>query len=245
LNDEKVGLYSVGYNLTQQLISMSMTTVNLAAMPIIMREYNKASKSAVNIVLKKYFILLLTFSFPLVIALWILNEDIASVFLGDNFQENVIRIIPIITIGILLSGIRSYYFDLSYQLEKKTNYLVWIILIAAIINIAGNFYLIPVYGIDGAAYATVLAYLISFILSIAFGRKIYMLVFPIKEIIKIFTASFIMIIVWQVFEESQFFVKVLLGVVVYSSFYFILNVNNISTKFYIYYNKKKGKLFIK
>ena len=67
--------------------------------------------------------------------------------------------------GVYLVLLPGLYF------EKKLKYQSMIEWVAAIANIGFNFWMIPLYGMIGAAYATIISYLILVLLSWYIGQK--------------------------------------------------------------------------
>jgi O-antigen/teichoic acid export membrane protein len=120
---------------------------------------------------------------------WVLAPNIAEVLIGESFRGAAVTVIPIITLGAFLSGIKAFYFDLSFHLGQSTIGQVWVSLIATLVNILLNLLFIPKFGLPGAAFATVLAYIVGLFLSIVWGRKIFPLPVPTKTLFKIVVAT--------------------------------------------------------
>ena len=76
---------------------------------------------------------------------------------------------------------RAYHFDLAFQIKARTKYQVVIVAIAAVVNIALNYWWIPIFGVMGSAYATLMAYAITLGLSMHLGRKFIKIPFLNKE----------------------------------------------------------------
>ena len=82
-------------------------------------------------------------------------------------------IVPVVLLGYLFNG--AYYnFMPQVYLPKRTDLLIWVTAIGAVINVGSIFALVPrVGGMMGAAWATLLAYLAMAIALHGFGRKLY------------------------------------------------------------------------
>ncbi len=83
-----------------------------------------------------------------------------------------VKIIPIILTSYLFYGI---YVNLTVgiYIKKKTKFMVIFTGLAALVNVASNFYLMPHFGIMGAAFATLLAYLVMAASIFMANQKIY------------------------------------------------------------------------
>lgn len=102
-------------------------------------------------------------------------------------------VVPIVLVGYLFNG--AYYnFMPQVYLPKRTDLLIWVTAIGAVVNIATNFALIPVMGMLGAAWATLLAYLAMAAALHLLGRSHY----PIPyEWGKIAMAAVVLAICWS------------------------------------------------
>ena len=83
-----------------------------------------------------------------------------------------IKIIPIILVSYLLYGI---YVNLTVGIfiEKKSEWMVIFTGLAAICNIGSNLYLMPAYGMIGAAFATLLAYFVMMVSIYIANQRLY------------------------------------------------------------------------
>jgi len=87
-----------------------------------------------------------------------------NIMINEKFIEALI-LIPILGLGLTFEGLRKTL-DAPLVFRHKVKSLAIITLIASFLNIILNYYLIDIYGINGAAYATVLSFLVLYILTI-------------------------------------------------------------------------------
>lgn len=80
-------------------------------------------------------------------------------FIADPQYWPAISFIPILLIGVMFQAI-NYNMQTGILINKKTNYLFYIMLIVALFNISANYALIPLYGL----YAASIIYSLSFVL---------------------------------------------------------------------------------
>lgn len=189
LGAEDVGLYAVGANLAQHTIAMLMMVVNLAAFPLAVDALEKSGRRAANGQLEQNFTLLFATALPACVGVCMLAPNIATVLLGEAFRASASIVIPVITIGSLLAGIKAFYFDLSFQLGQKTMGQVWVSLVAALVNILLNLILIPRFGLLGAAFSMVATYCVGLLLSIVWGRRVFALPVPVRSLMKVVVAT--------------------------------------------------------
>ncbi len=95
--------------------------------------------------------------------------------LGRDFWEGL-PIVPVILLAYLFNGM-YINFMAGIQIEKKTRYMPFVTGAGALANVAANLALIPKFGYQGAAAATLLSYLLmaagNFILSQRYYRIQY------------------------------------------------------------------------
>ena len=161
LGKSEVGIYSFSYRIAL-VMNIFVMSLRSAWTPYSIRLYNEGNYS---IEFGK--------SFTKIIAVSLLIFLVVSIFIDDLFKFSLpgfhlfdiryaggIEIIPVILVSYFFSAIITYYSVYPYVSGKSIHFLVSDS-IALVINIALNFILIPIYGIMGAAAATLLSYLTS------------------------------------------------------------------------------------
>ena len=99
--------------------------------------------------------------------------------------------IPILSFAYLIHLQTGLLNPMFYQ-EKRTLLLMYIIATAAAVNILLNFLLIPEYGGFGAAWATVIAVSVQFLIEYYFARKVFFIPFDFKKLLIFFLPLFIL-----------------------------------------------------
>ncbi|MEJ2636440.1 MAG: polysaccharide biosynthesis C-terminal domain-containing protein [Calditrichia bacterium] len=225
------GLYSSGYNIAQQILIFSMSTINLAAYPIVVRSLEKKRLAETDKNLSMYFTILIGIALPITVGLSLLSKDISNIFLGQAYREAANRLIPWISIGIFFMGIRAFYTDMAFQLGKRTIGQASVLFIAAFVNIVLNILWIPNLGMIGAAYSTVLSCAIALFLSWFVGKKIFYLPFPFRDIFKIIFATFFMTFSLYLTSSMEgilgFVAKISIGILTYAICSILLNVGGV------------------
>ncbi len=192
MDTQAAGLYSAGYDITSQSLGLLMVILNLAAYPLVVRTLEKQGEEQAKKVMASVFTLLWSVALPSSVGIALLAEPLAAIFLGEQFRTTAVQLIPVIAAATLLSGMKSYYFDLSFQLGKKTSKQIWSVFFAAMFNIVLNIVLIPHYGVMGAAYATLAAYTLALYVSYLLGKKIFQAPIPLIDMLKVSLATLIM-----------------------------------------------------
>jgi len=101
-----------------------------------------------------------------------INMDILKYFLTSEAYWEGLSIVPVLLIAYLFLG--AYYnFSIWFKLTDRTYYGTIITIGGAVITIASNFLLIPIFGYWGSSLATLICYLSMTIACYLLGQKFY------------------------------------------------------------------------
>jgi O-antigen/teichoic acid export membrane protein len=229
MHDEATtGLYAVGYDLANHALGVLLMIINLAAYPLAVRSFEQQGQQAARHQLKQNLILITGVAFPAATGLAILAPGITGLLIGEQFQHTAQTIVPWVALAALLAGIKSYYFDIAFQLGQNTVGQLKILVVASLVNLVLNYFLIPEYSVMGAIYATLAAYTIGLVLSILKGRRYFKIPLPDKEILKIAMATVMMgLAIWPfhtLAHAMNLIVSILFGAFVYGFLIMLMNV---------------------
>ena len=179
-----VGIYSLGYKFAAYLLVFT-EAFNKAFEPqyfsIFTSEISeKNKKSKIKNINTSYIVIVIVLTF--IIALF--AKEGFGILLDKRYHE-AYKITMLISLSYCLSAI-AHLWGLGIQAVKKTTYTMYAILIGAALNILLNFILIPVWGMYGAAYATMCAILTQFIIKFFLSKKCFYVELNYIKIIFIF-----------------------------------------------------------
>lgn len=154
-----VGVFSAGFKLGIFMLLIT-TAFYYAWQPFFLKAGKQESS-------RRLFARVLTYFVLTELTLWVIltafirdivSFNIRGVYLiGPEFHDCV-SIVPIILISYIFLGINQVFLPGIY-FEKKTRYLAYITVFAALANVIANLILIPRFGIVGSAYATLIGYI--------------------------------------------------------------------------------------
>lgn len=204
-NLDEIGLFSIGNTFSQPL-QLVNTAVLMSQGVLIMSSYeneeddNKPkTKALANRILQIYLII----SIPIILSLSIFGTLFIN-FLTTPEYRNGALVIPylgfsnIFTVLYVLTG---YGMDL----KLKTNYYFWLMLIAAFVNVALNFYFIPEFGFLGAGITTLFCNVLYFTMAYYYSQKFFYIERRIIPIISYLSISFIISLAIPVLEIQYSF----------------------------------------
>ena len=189
LGKTAAGLYSVAVDFTSQTLTLLMMVVYLAIFPLAVRAWEERGREAAQEQMRHNASLLLAVGLPAVVGISILAPGIAHCFLGKDFRLMASHILPLVAIGTFLAGFKACHFDTAFQFVNRTMIQVWIVLVAAVVNVALNLVAIRWFGINGAASASALAYVLAIVLTAVVGRRYFALPLPARPLFQALAAA--------------------------------------------------------
>ena len=220
IDTEAVGAYAASYDLTSQSLHVLMMSVNLAAYPLAIRAYERGGDGAAIEQARRNGSLLLAIAVPATAGLIVLAPEIVGTLLGTEYQATAIEILPYIALAVFVAGLKVFFFDLAFQLKRRSGMMIWSVAAAATVNILLNWWWIPGYGVLGAAWATLVAYVVALAVCIILGRHVLALVLDIGQVVRIVFSAFIMSVFVRSLDLAPnlfgFLGTLAAGIVVYS-----------------------------
>ena len=119
----------------------------------------------------------------------IIEEVIFLVSAPDYHSAS--RYVPLILLAYNFHGASSFlHFGILY--EKKTRFLAYATLLAGVVNVLANIYLIPIWGIWGATGATLGAFALLFAVTYSVAQKLYYIPLERLRLAKLALAAIIL-----------------------------------------------------
>ncbi|MDR3046841.1 MAG: oligosaccharide flippase family protein [Bacteroidales bacterium] len=184
----QVGIYSACYKISI-LMTIFVQAFKYAAEPFFFKKSNDKDAKQTYSDVMSIFVLLLSVIF-LGIMLYI---DIVQYFVSANYRVGL-KVVPILLLANLCLGV-FYNLSIWYKLTDKTRFGAYIAIFGAVITLSLNFWLIPIMGYMGSAYATLICYFSMVVISFFFGKKYYPVDYKILRILSYVIGS---IVVWQI-----------------------------------------------
>lgn len=169
----QLGIYGACYKVSI-LMTLFIQTYRYAAEPFFFDQAGKKNAQLTYSRLMHYFIII-CLSIYLIITL---NIDFVLLFIGPEYREGA-AVIPILLWANLFLGI-FYNLSVWFKLTDRTRTGALISIAGAVITLALNFFLIPIMGYLGAAWATFACYAFMMIISWYLGQKYYPVSYDLK-----------------------------------------------------------------
>lgn len=170
LGSGAVGIYDANYRLIGGVAALLVVPVTITVHPYVMGLSGVIDKAQVGRVLGTVIDNLVIVALVAVGMTFAVRKDMALILLGPEFRDGSV-IMPVVLAGVFLANIGTFAHK-PFEIVGRTRPMVVVGFLAAGANLVFCLVLIPVTGYIGAAYATLLAYLLYTVLVGALGRRI-------------------------------------------------------------------------
>ncbi len=184
-----LGIYSFFCTYTA-IVNVVLTALNTTWCPFYYDDLNESNYEKLSAKCKNYLELftIITCGFLLV------SREVCYVFSNSEYWPGM-NVIPLLTIGIYF--IFMYQFPVNFEFyNKKTKIIAFGTFLAAVINIILNIFLIPGFGMYGAALATAISYGLLFIAHYTIASHMKEMNFHMS--VKNFLPGFVIVLLFSV-----------------------------------------------
>jgi O-antigen/teichoic acid export membrane protein len=181
------GLYSLSYRLGTLPGTFIVQPFNQTWLP---RRFEIHKQPDSEQVFGRIFTYFLTVLFFAGLAVAILSKEILMLLAGSEFWS-AYRIVPLIVIANLTFSLH-YHFNFGLLLQKRTKLIAVVNISNGVLVLLLNWLLIPRFGVFGAAYATILAFVYKVSLTWFFSRRYYRPHFESARILKLVVTALVL-----------------------------------------------------
>jgi O-antigen/teichoic acid export membrane protein len=242
------GQYNAGYNLANRSLEILFVWISMAATPIAVTLMEREGVEGSRKVMKDYGASLLWIAMPAATGIALVSKEFGFI-LGENVRAEAVTIMPLIAFAGVLNGLISYYAQRAFMLSGKTSMFMWAMVPPVVLNIGLNIWLIPIHGLMGAVYATVVSYGLGFVLAILVGRRFYPLPIPVRATLEIGLACICMAAAVLALPDTSklpdfvaLIIKASIGASVYGIVCMAINAANSRTFIKGLVNKRRQKV---
>lgn len=213
-SDAEAGIYSLVYNFSMIAIAVTMAIENVW-IPWFTRKMEKEDTVSINKYVNIYiYVVVIIMSGILMVA-----PEALMLMSAKEYWSGKIIIAPIV-----LSSFMIFLYSLHVAVEifyKSSKYTALNTFIAAVVNIVLDVFLIPYFGIMGAAFTTLFSYIVSFLMHYRYSRKLNAELFPFRIYYAPLIIAVVMTILSYVFLEIwmvRWAIAGILGIIIILAF---------------------------
>ncbi len=222
MGSEPLGAYAAAYNLSDYVRIIVIMSLYQALPPIYLKIWSDEGEAATRHFIEKSLHFYLMVALPIIAGVSVVGPTLLTILATEKFASGAV-IIPYVIAGMVING-SAVMFGAGLYIHKQTKILMVLMLVSAVFNIILNMILIPHYGIEGAAIATLISYT-GFAISnkIVSSRKFYIAI-PWATVLKFGLVSIIMYLLLIQIDVYNSVITLLVQVIAGAIFYSIMAV---------------------
>ena len=162
-----VGIYSAGYRIGM-IMHFLVTLISLVYLPFAMKTAREPQAEENNRLMFKYYVICGSLFGAFIISY---SQEIFRFIINAEYLESY----KIVFVGVVSSFVYGIFniVNISFYARKKAGNISLAVLLGSVLNIILNFLMIPKYGIYGAGFASIIAYLFITIFNYTFAIKMF------------------------------------------------------------------------
>lgn len=191
-------------------------SISYAITPIYVALYEREGREKTEAFINKCLYYLLMIMIPMVFGYLQVAGDVIRGLASAKYAEAAV-FSPIVLVGTLLIGLNTNILCAGLYLKKKTNTILLIMVSGVVVNVLLNLFLIPKFGLSGAASATLIAGIAVATTTILFSSKFIRLKVDLKSGMYYLLVSIVMYAILSKIRVGTLWidlvVKILIGIV--------------------------------
>ena len=226
--ETELGLYELGYKVAGVINMFIIMPFGLTIMPIAYKIYKQEGDKEYYKKLKTYVAFILVWAG---LALSLYSKELVELFAQQESYYPAASIVGLIVLAYVIYGL-SMISSLGMYLTGNNSYVAYITLFCAALNIGLNFWLIPLYGMTGAAINTVIAFIFLDVLSNIASNKYYKIEYENSKLLKLFIVGILIFLGAAILNDISFYIRIVLKFALIIIFPFIVVLTG-------YFNKRE------
>jgi O-antigen/teichoic acid export membrane protein len=151
-----LGIFAVAYNLVERPTTLICSSISTATFPLVVQVLEHQGREAARIQAGRNGIALLAVSLPACAGLALTADYVSASLVGPAFRTGVAALLPIMSFTALARGLRAHFVDHAFHLSGRPLLMLWTYVPATVLNIALNLYVVPRFGMFGAAWTALI-----------------------------------------------------------------------------------------
>jgi O-antigen/teichoic acid export membrane protein len=226
-----LGIFAVAYNLVERPTTLICSSISTATFPLVVQVLEHQGREAARLQAGRNGIALLAVTLPACTGLALTADYIAGSLVGPAFRDGVAALLPIMSFTALARGVRSHFVDHAFHLSGRPLLMLWTYGPATVLNIALNLWVVPRYGMFGAAWTALLCQGATVVGGWFLGKSLFPIWLPVAQVIRCVLAivpmGVVLTLVRFPLNWSGLFSSMLLGGAVYIVSAVLLDVGDI------------------
>jgi O-antigen/teichoic acid export membrane protein len=174
-----VALYTFAFKITSVLKLVIVDSIKLAMGPMMIKRMDSPDNKRFYSKVLLYSSYVLMFA---IIGVSLFSFEITKIIAGSKQFWDAVIIIPILSLSIFFVNMKEVTVY-GLHIAKRTSIIGFIVVFTAVLSLALNFLLIPIWSITGAAVATLISQFIYWYACYYFSQKVFYVPYEIRKIV--------------------------------------------------------------
>jgi O-antigen/teichoic acid export membrane protein len=183
-----LGIFAVAYNLVERPTTLICSSISTATFPLVVQVLEHNGREAARMQAGRNGIALLAVTLPTCAGLALAADYISASLVGPAFREGVAALLPIMSFTALARGVRAHFIDHAFHLSGRPMMMLWTYGPATVLNIALNLYVVPRYGMFGAAWTALFCQGATVVGGWFLGTSLFPVWLPLGQVARCFLA---------------------------------------------------------
>jgi O-antigen/teichoic acid export membrane protein len=167
--DIETGKYSFGFKIANFINLIFVATVGMSFVPSVFSKEKDENNSRYYRKMLTYYCFLIAF---IILAFLFFYKDLLALMAKNRDYFDGLAVVPVLTLSFMVMGM-NYFVGIGLFLKNKMHLFLVPSLAAVILNIVMNYFFIPIWGMMGAAYSTLISQIIyTTILTVTSGKQL-------------------------------------------------------------------------
>lgn len=228
-----LGVFAVAYNLVERPTTLICSSISTATFPLVVQVLENQGREAARIQAGRNGIALLLVTLPACAGIALTADYIAASLVGPAFRSGVVALLPIMSFTALARGLRAHFIDHAFHLSGRPLLMLWTYGPATIVNIALNVFVIPRYGMMGAAWTALICQGGTILTGWFIGTSLFPVWLPVRQVIACIVAvipmSVALILIRFPLNWLGLFEAIAMGAVIYAASVIALDIADLRT----------------
>lgn len=217
----ELGLYTLAYSFGMLLLPVLITPLKMVVGPLLLSMKDEPQFQPFVARALTYVVVVGGF---LYLGIALLSKEIIQLMAKPEFWD-AYAAIPIIALAYYIWSMRTFM-EVGVLITRQTKVVAFYTFVGAVLNLALNLWLIPDFGMMGAAYATLISFSVTLAIDFALNRRLYRIDYEWIRVAKVYLVVAIVFILGYLpgFENVYIAFVSKLGVILilYPSLLFII-----------------------
>ena len=186
---DAVGIFSAGFKLGIFMLLLT-TAFYYAWQPFFLKAGPQESSRTLFSRIFTYFVLI-ELSFWLILTAFlheIVHFHIGNMYLIGKEYQSCESMVPFILLGYVFLGMNQVFLPGIY-FEKKTRYLAYLTIFAAAVNVGANYILIPLFGMIGSAFSSLIGYFTLAVSGYFVSQRLFRVPYELRRVAFLFVLA--------------------------------------------------------